>query len=198
VKRLLRRTLLGIAAALSLAACSDAGVGDPVDDVARNESRYIAGANQLRTIAIDDRRPAPELQGTLLDGGSFDLAEQRGKVVVLNVWGSWCPPCRAEAPTLEQAWRDFASQGVQFVGINTRDGEATALAFERRFDITYPSVVDSSGVKLLAFSGAVSPAAIPSTLVLDRDGRVAAVYSGEVTVAKLRDMITAVLAEPFP
>ncbi len=179
----------------ALTACSD----DPADDVGqvtRNESRYIAGANQLRTIPIEDRGGAPELQGTLLDGGSFDLAEQRGKVVVLNVWGSWCPPCRAEAPTLEQAWRDFAPQGVQFVGINTRDGDASALAFERRFDITYPSVVDSSGVKLLAFSGAVSPAAIPSTLVLDRDGRVAAVYSGEVTVATLRDMIAPVLAEP--
>ena len=193
-----RRTALIAAALLSLAACGGSGAGDPVDDVARNESRYIAGANQLRTIAIDDRQAAPELQGTLLDGGSFDIAEHRGKVVVLNVWGSWCPPCRAEAPTLEQAWRDFASQGVQFVGINTRDGEATALAFERNFDITYPSVVDSSGVKLLAFSGAISPAAIPSTLVLDRSGRVAAVYSGEVTVAKLRDMITSVLAEPAP
>ena len=192
---MLRKTALVVVAVLSLAACGTSGAGDPVDDVTRNESRYIAGANQLRTIAIDDRSPAPELQGTLLDGGSFDLVEQRGKVVVLNVWGSWCPPCRAEAPTLEAAWRDFASQGVQFVGINTRDGEATALAFERRFDITYPSVVDSSGVKLLAFSGEVSPAAIPSTLVLDRSGRVAAVYSGELTVATLRDMITAVLAE---
>jgi len=183
-------------ALLSAAACSSAGVSGDIDQVTRNESRYIAGANQLRTFAIQDRGPAPVLQGALLDGGTFDLADQRGKVVVLNVWGSWCPPCRAEAPTLEQAWRDYAPQGVQFVGINTRDGEATAQAFERRFDITYPSVVDSSGVKLLAFSGAVSPAAIPSTLVLDRSGRVAAVYSGEVTVAKLRDMITPVIAEP--
>jgi peroxiredoxin len=183
-------------AVLALTACSTAGVGDDVDQVTRNESRYVAGANQLRTIAVEDRAPAPELQGPLLGGGTFDLAEQRGKVVVLNVWGSWCPPCRAEAPTLEQAWRDLGPRGVQFVGINTRDGEATAQAFERRFGITYPSVVDSSGAKLLAFSGAVSPAAIPSTLVLDRSGRVAAVYSGEVTVAKLRDMITSVLSEP--
>lgn len=192
---MLRKAALLASAALILTACGDDGVGNPVDDVTRNESRYIAGANQLRTIAIEDRAPAPELQGSLVSGGSFDLAELRGKVVVLNVWGSWCPPCRAEAPTLEQAWRDFGPQGVQFVGINTRDGEATAQAFERNFGITYPSVVDSSGVKLLAFSGAMSPSAIPSTLVLDRDGRVAAVYSGEVTVATLRDMITTVLAE---
>lgn len=193
---LLRKAALVASAVLILTACSDDGVGDPVDDVTRNESRYIAGANQLRTIPIEDRAPAPELQGSLVSGGSFDLAEQRGKVVVLNVWGSWCPPCRAEAPTLEQAWRDFGPRGVQFVGINTRDGEATAQAFERNFGITYPSVVDSSGVKLLAFSGAMSPAAIPSTLVLDREGRVAAVYSGEVTVATLRNMITPVLEEP--
>jgi peroxiredoxin len=195
---LLRRAALLASAALTLTACGGDGVGDPVGDVTRNESRYIAGANQLRTIAIEDRAPAPELQGGLLSGGTFDLADQRGKVVVLNVWGSWCPPCRAEAPTLEQAWRDFAPQGVQFVGINTRDGEATAQAFERNFGITYPSVVDSSGIKLLAFSGAMSPSAIPSTLVLDREGRVAAVYSGEVTVATLRDMITTVLAEQAP
>ena len=184
---------LAASAVLALSACSSAGTGDD-DQVVRNESRYVAAANQLRTIAIEDRGPAPELQGMLLGGGTFDLTEQRGKVVVLNVWGSWCPPCRAEAPTLEQAWRDLASQGVQFVGINTRDGEATArVRTPLRHHLSERRGQRGQAARIFRCrqSGG-HPEHIGARSKRSR----CRCYSGEVTVAKLHDMITPVIAEP--
>lgn len=152
-------------------------------------SAYVSGAGVVKVVPPEDRRAAPDIEGPLLDGGEFDFADHRGQVVVFNVWGSWCPPCRAEAPALQQVWTETREKGVQFVGINTRDQPAAARAFEKRFGITYPSLEDPDGVLLLAFRETLPPNAIPSTIVIDRDGRVAARIVGGTTYSKLRDLV---------
>lgn len=136
------------------------------------------------------RRQAPvELTGTTLQGNRLDLATFRGHPVVINVWGSWCSPCRKEAPALQSASVELAGQGVKTIGINTQDDDVSrALAFERVYKITYPSVVDS-GALLLQLRGAVPPNAIPTTLVLDADGRVAARAALPVTRTTLIDLV---------
>ena len=108
-----------------------------------------------------------ELTGRTLDGARFDVSDHRGEVVVVNVWGSWCPPCIAEAADLQDVWAADQAKGVQFVGINFRDNRDAALAHERRFGVTYPSIDDGAGETLLQLRGSLPPRAIPSTLVLD-------------------------------
>ena len=118
------------------------------------------------------------------------LADYRGQVVVVNVWGSWCAPCRSEAPMLADAARDLAKQDVAFVGIDSRDpSRSAAQAFVRRFDVPYPSIYDQQGSTLLAFRGTLTPNAIPSTVILDREGRVAASVLGEITRTTLYDLV---------
>ncbi|MFW6092175.1 MAG: TlpA family protein disulfide reductase, partial [Actinomycetota bacterium] len=118
-----------------------------------------------------------------------------GEIVVLNVWGSWCPPCRKEAPALQAVHEDLADEGVRFVGVNTRDDEVAALAFEEEFGITYPSVVDPDGRRMLAFRDTLPPNAIPTTLVIDRDGEMAARVLGEITESSLRGLLTDLIGE---
>ncbi|HUR73133.1 MAG TPA: TlpA disulfide reductase family protein [Sporichthya sp.] len=144
---------------------------------------YISGSGAV-TILPPDQRGAPvELSGAKVGGGTLDLAAYRGKVVLINVWGSWCAPCRKEAPYLQAAWDQLKSLGdVQFLGLNTKDDAAGAAeAFDRRFGITYPSLDDDDGSLLLTFRKTIPPQAIPSTLVLDRLGRVAARVLGDTT-----------------
>lgn len=168
-------------AALLLTACgaSDADTG----------TAFVAGDGSIVLIAPDERQPAPDLVGLTLEGGEFRLSDHLGDVVVLNVWASWCAPCRAEAPVLEDAWREVKDDGVQFVGLDTRDTEAAALAFLDRYGVTYPNVIDTDGRLQLLFSDTLPPQAIPSTLVVDREGRVAGRILGRVTDATLTALI---------
>jgi thiol-disulfide isomerase/thioredoxin len=137
---------------------------------------FISGKGAVTILPPDKRGKPIELAGSTIDGKPLDVAAYRGKIVLINVWGSWCAPCRQEAPYLQAAWDQLKGDGtVQFVGLNTKDDAAgAAAAFDRRFGITYPSLVDEDGSLLLTFRSTIPPAAIPSTLVLDRQGRVAA------------------------
>lgn len=189
-----RRTACALAAVLTtvvLAGCSGSAAQSGAPD-----KGYISGDGTVTLVAAADRDDVVAFAGTTLEGDSFDVADHRGEVVVVNVWGSWCPPCIAEAPALEKVWEQTASMGVQFVGVNTRDQTAAARAHERRFEISYPSIDDDGGRVLLAFRGALPPVAIPSTLVLDRSGRVAARVLGKVGAGTLRGVVDDVLAEP--
>jgi thiol-disulfide isomerase/thioredoxin len=180
---------------LGLAGCTDGQVTREGD---ADNIGYIEGDGVVSIISPDERDPAPEFGGDLLaDGGTFDLAEAIGDVVVLNVWGSWCPPCRKEAPDLQAVHEELAGDGVRFVGVNTRDGqtETAALAFEREFGVTYPSVFDPNGEALLAFRDTLPPQAIPSTLVIDREGRMAARVLGPIGRASLRDLVSDIADE---
>ena len=157
---------------------------------------YIAGRGTVVQLAPDDRDDPVEFAGRTLDGAPFDVTDHRGEVVVVNVWGSWCPPCIAEAADLQDVWAANEAKGVQFVGINFRDNRDAALAHERRFGVTYPSIDDGAGETLLQLRGSLPPRAIPSTLVLDRSGRVSARVLGQVPPATLRALVSDALAEP--
>ena len=156
---------------------------------------FVSGDGTIERLA-SDQRPAPlTLNGTTLQGAPWKVANAAGKVLVLNVWGSWCGPCVAEMPHLQQVWSQVSSAGkpVQFMGINYRDGAETAEAFMRANKITYPSLEDDGGRTLLALRGKAS--ATPTTLVLDRQGRIAARVSGPVTAATLSGLVNDILGE---
>lgn len=168
--------LVGVLA-LSASACgSDVG--------STGDQGYVDGDGVITLLDPNEREEPGEVSGETLDGEQVSLASYAGKVVVVNVWGAWCPPCRAEADDLAEAARELAPQGVQFLGINTRDpSRENARSFERRYDVPYPSIYDPGGRNLLAFRGTLTPNAIPSTVVIDAEGRVAASILGEVTSA---------------
>jgi len=158
------------------------------------DSGFVSGNGSIVLVASDKRGDVVALSGKTLDGANLDIAQWRDDVVVVNLWASWCGPCRAEAVNLEKVNKQFASKGVHFVGLNTRDGLASARAFNKRFNTGYPSIQDQDGTLTLAF-GNLGPAATPSTLVLDRQGRVAVRILGPVTEAQLRDVVAAVVSE---
>ncbi len=179
---------------VALTGCTDG----KVTPGSSNGQRYVSGDGTVEVIDPAERKPAPDLTGTTLDGGAFNLADLRGRVVVLNVWASWCAPCRAEAPSLQRVSDELANEGVRFVGINTRDTDDNARAFERRFGISYPSVVDRDGALLLRFKETLPPQAIPTTLVIDRGGRMAARALTPLTEERLRELVTPIVAEQKP
>ena len=163
-------------------------------DQAGGTSIRFGDETGLTVYPIAQRPAAPNLEGVTLDGDQFALSDLSGQVVVLNVWGSWCSPCRAEAPDLARLARETESQGVRFVGIDTRDSTAAARAFVRSFDIPYPSVVDPDGQLLLQFEGIIPITAVPSTLIIDSRGNVAAKVVGQITYSTLRGLIDDELA----
>lgn len=184
-----RRLAAFVAASLLLGGCAtDNGPAGNPDD---KSIGFQAGDGSVVILPVAEREVAPELAGEGLDGGRISTADHRGKVVVLNVWGSWCAPCRAEAPALVEVAR--LRKEVQFIGLNTRDLDpAPARAFVRSFEVPYPNIYDPDGALLLGF-GQLPPKAIPSTLVLDAEGRVAARILGETTAATLGGVIDDVL-----
>ena len=182
-----------VAAALLLAGCSTGH--DAVDVNNGGEFRFVAGTPAGDVIPAAERRSAPRFSGTLLDGKAFSSRELGGQVAVLNFWGSWCAPCRVETPEFQQVYTEVRDRGVAFLGIDVKEtDEQFPLAFVRRFGIQFPSLYDPSGETALAFRD--YPAnAIPSTIVLDREGRVAAVYTGPVAQGDLRTVLGRLIGE---
>lgn len=156
----------------------------------RSQARNTdAGGVGLTLYAGDDGIPLPDIEGKTITGDMLSLGDLRGHVIVLNVWGSWCAPCRAEAPDLAEISQDTAPRGVRFVGIDVRDNPAAGRAFEREFGITYPSFDDQNGLVLASFTGIVPVSAVPSTLVVDRNGIIRARNIGRIDASTLRGLI---------
>jgi len=183
------------ASALLLTGCAS----DPLADQFREGSgkNYIAGDGTISEFAEPQRGEPIEFSGETVEGGAFDSADTLGEVTVVNFWYAGCAPCRVEAPILEEVSQQFGDDGVSFVGVNVRDQAGTAASFEETYGVTYPSILDvESGTAQLAFAGPVPAAAVPTTIVLDQEGRVAARVLGQLTDASiLESIIDGILAE---
>lgn len=178
----MKKFVLIIGLAVALSGCSSSKTSSA-------EESFVSGDGSVTFVKIVDRKIAPEITGLTLSGTNYTYLNDR--VAVVNVWASWCSPCRAEAPILVSLANKYTN--VAFIGILTRDNPANAEAFERRFKIPYPTVIDDS--ILIGFKGSLPANAIPSTVILDKKGRVAARISGVVTVASLTELIERVSGE---
>jgi thiol-disulfide isomerase/thioredoxin len=192
-----RRVAVGVAvaAAVALGAAACDGGGTAQDTAVGNGSSFVSGSYGTTQYQPGSRPQSPKVTGTTLTGSRFTLSADRGSVVVMNFWGSWCTPCREEAPVLAQLARNFSGPGVRFIGVDIRDDPASAEAFMRKFRVGYPSVNDPNDAVALDFSGTVPPAGIPTTLVIDRAGQVAARIIGPVSYNGLKALIKQVSAE---
>ncbi|MFA7325000.1 MAG: TlpA disulfide reductase family protein [Candidatus Nanopelagicales bacterium] len=186
-----RRTRVALAVALALLSASaiTACSKSTLTGTAGSDTGYIAGDGSIVVVPPSQRVAAPDFTLPTLGGPTFTLSKQLGKVVVMNVWASWCAPCRAEAPELQSVWRQSQGKDVQFVGLDTRDSATAAQAFVRRFGLTYPQAIDTDGQVQLLFRDNLPAQAIPSTLIVDAKGRVAARILGATTESALRNVI---------
>lgn len=188
------RALIGLAIAGSvlMTACSG---DDPLAAQAGNSGgkNYIAGDGSVMELAVDERGEALQFSGETFDGATLSSDSLDGPALV-NFWYASCAPCRVEAPDLSQLSQEYADE-VDFVGVNVRDTAETAAAFERNFDIDYPSIEGRDGKILMDFANFVPPQAVPTTLILDNDGRVAARVLGSVERSTLKSLLDGVVAE---
>lgn len=191
-RRTIRAGAMAAVTALALSACG----GGSTEESSANAG-FVPGTGGIDVAKKGSRQDVPELSGKTVDGKQLDLADYAGKVMVINVWGSWCAPCRAEMPHLVEVANDTADQGVQFVGINSRDPNiAPARKFEKQFDVPYPSLYDPVGKLMLRFpKGSLNPKAIPSTLFVDREGKIAARALKPLGEDELRETLEPLIAE---
>lgn len=155
-----------IGAFVLVTGCSGAGNRGSTDG-------YVSANGQITQVPAADRTDAPVLEGVDLDGKPISSETYAGKTLVVNVWGSWCSPCRKEAPALKVVAGEYADKDVQFLGILVRDDVSSAKAFNREQGITYPSIDDYANKNGLGFATSLPAQAIPTTWIIDAEGRVA-------------------------
>lgn len=178
----MKKLVAALSALLLLAGCGSSGSSSP-------EESFVAGNGATSYIKVDDRLAAPELSGMTLLGTNYRVPKDA--IAVVNVWASWCSPCRAEEPVLAALVAKYPE--VNFVGILTRDNPVNAEAFVRKSQSPYPTLIDDS--VLIGFSKSLPANAIPTTLVLDANGLVAGRISGVVTIASLSELIERIQSE---
>jgi len=177
-------------AAVLVAGCAqESGAGDVVGQ------GFVSGDGSVQQWVPDEREDAVTIAGTDFEGNEVDTADWAGDVVVVNTWYAGCAPCRAEAPDLVELATTRAADGVRVLGINTEDDAGTAQAFQRTYEVPYPSIEDRTGRVVASLSGVVPLQAVPSTVVLDRQGRVAARVVGLAEGSTLDALVDEVLAE---
>jgi len=182
-----KRLLLVLIGVLAVSACS-MQAGDPGEG-----DGFVAGDGSSVILPVAERLPAPVLTGTDLNGQPVDTATWQGNPGVINVWASWCAPCRAEAPELVAVAKQ--NPKVNFLGLDTRDNDDAARQFVKKYGITYPNLPDPNGQLVLKFSDSLPPQAIPSTLLIDSQGRVAGRFLGAVDATELDDALQQLKAE---
>jgi peroxiredoxin len=181
----MRRVAAALATA-ALAAGALTGCGD------ENWAKKCTTTDGVVECTPAQRPQVEDVTGDLLSGGTYDIQQDRGKVVVVNFWGSWCAPCRAEADDLEDTYQATKAEGVTFIGVNSRDDRDSAIAFERT-RATYPSIYDFDAKVALKFD--VTQASTPATLILDRQGRIAVALRQATTITQLRPLVEKIAAE---
>ena len=190
-----RRILLGLVLATALLSSACSGGTDAVDQTAGGQYRYVGATPKGKTIAEAKRKPAGRATGTLLGGGGWTLKSLNGQVVVLNYWATWCAPCRIETPNLQRVYTAWKPKGVTFVGIDVKEADRSPVrAFVKDNAVTYPIVFDE-GAKTALQIGHLPLQGLPNTVVIDKQGRVAAVYVGNVLPADLEPVLASLTAE---
>ncbi|HJT91199.1 MAG TPA: TlpA disulfide reductase family protein [Mycobacterium sp.] len=185
----LRGVLVAVVALVSLSACSGEIAADST------KGGYVTGGGAITTVPPSERKAAPELSGKDLNDRPISADKFKGKTLVVNVWGSWCPPCRKEAPALIKVSRDLKPRGVEFLGIAVRESATASKAFTDRHRVPYPSISNESGSLLIGFNSSLPTAAVPTTYVIDNRGRVAARILDAVTATTLTDVVEGVLED---
>jgi thiol-disulfide isomerase/thioredoxin len=187
-RRPARGAVLGALLVAVLSGCTARGAAVSTDS---GSDRFVAGDGVVTYVPVSARKAAPSLSGEALGGGTYALPPG---AAVVNVWGSWCAPCKAEQPVLESAWRAYRDRGVRFAGIDIREpGRTSPRQHVKRYGVTYPSVYDPAGRLLTRF--AIPAKTIPTTYVFDARGRVAAYVYGAVEAASFRALLDRVLGE---
>ncbi|WP_375482265.1 TlpA family protein disulfide reductase [uncultured Jatrophihabitans sp.] len=176
---------LATCGALVLSACSSASGGE--------EFHFASKTTKGSLIAPDKRKPAQDVGGTLIDGGHVSLADEKGKVTLLNFWASWCGPCKVETPQLDSLYRQEKSKGIRFIGFDTKDDKGAAKSFIAQNDISFPVVYDQPGAVQLKLGNI--PGVLPFTVLVDKQGRVAAVYLDKLSPKDLQGPLSTLLAE---
>ena len=184
-----------IIASLALTGCSGQSSSLAEQAQAGDNKSYISGDGEIVRYAPADRLEPVTLSGETLTGEPWSLEDHRGSVVVLNKWGSWCPPCVKETPELVEAWEEIQAmtEPVTMVGLNFRESPQTGAAFAERSGMTYPSLSDEDGILPLELQGRAQ--ATPTTLVLDTEGRIAAAVAGPLTKATLLGLVEDVVGD---
>lgn len=166
-----------------------------VDQGAGGQFRFVSASSPGQTYKPADRKKVGDVTGSLLDGGSFNLASDAGKVVVVNFWASWCAPCQIETPQFDSVYRAYKSKGVDFVGIDFKDQRDKAESFVKDNQISFPIVYDQQGKSALQL-GHLPAQGLPFTVLIDKRQRVAAVYIGPLTPKDLEPVLNKLIAEP--
>lgn len=179
-----RRRTLAVAATSLAAAAVLAGCGSSSGSSNGAQTGYVTVTTGISQVNAADRQAMPALSGTTLQGKSLSVG-YTGHVTVINVWGSWCTPCREEAPDFAEAYQKYKAKGVEFVGINTRDDNAAAIAYNSQFGIPYPSLQDPDETLVLDLKQIIPATSVPSTVIVDSSGKVAVRALGGITEPEL-------------
>lgn len=180
-----------LAAVLALTGCA----GGTEVEAGGEDDRFISGDGSATVFETGERDPAPDVTGSTFDGDELSLSDYQGEILVLNVWASWCGPCRSEQPVLDEVHEEYADLGVDFLGVNIKDNQTAAEAYTADKGVVYPSLYDQPGEIPQAFRDTVPPRAIPSTLVIDPDGAIAARVIGPTTYGQLTDLLNPLVVE---
>ena len=186
-----RLSAAALAAVLALSGCA----GGTEIESGGEEDRFISGDGSATVFDTGERQAAPDVTGTTFEGDDLALSDYQGQILVLNVWASWCGPCRAEQPVLDEVHTEYGDLGVDFLGVNIKDNETAARAYTDDKGVLYPSLHDQPGEIPQAFRETVPPRAIPSTLVLDPNGDIAARVIGPTTYGQLTELLNPLVVE---